>query len=244
MAVASMPTAKGKIPRIVFGAFQPIRFGDKDWVEFEAAYGRSIPPETRENITVATNRFLKLAEAENTGLMKDAVKRAEDICKRAKALIAIIDKRHVGDVTRDYVDDEIADGFASIRIGESDRRFPRRGYISFVRDELSRLVFACEFSLEKLADASQHNYWPDGRAWEDWINDLTYILDSRGLTAGVRKDTDKNKNVFTKGSPFVELVRAFQEKLPRKYCATMSRTALASAIDRARTRPKPLVKPK
>ena len=155
-------------------AIQPFKLGEKEWHTIEASYDRSIPSEAREQITMATNKFLELARAD-TWLMDDAVNRAHTLRKRAQSLMAVIGKRPIDDVIRAYVDDQIADGYSGLKIGDFEKRFPTRNYVSWFCLELSRFVGACEETSRQLADASRHDYWQEGAAWEIWIRDLTFI---------------------------------------------------------------------
>jgi hypothetical protein len=73
--VATVPRPRGKIPRIAVRPVQPIGLTDFHWQKLEAALGHVIPEEARAPITLATNEFLKFAEAESTaGSMEDALK--------------------------------------------------------------------------------------------------------------------------------------------------------------------------
>jgi hypothetical protein len=237
-----MPGARGKIPRVNIHAIQPFKLGEKEWQTIEASYGRSIPSEAREQITMATNDFLELTQAD-TGLMDAAVDRADNLRKQAQSLLAVIDKRPIGDVIRAYVDDQIADGYSRLKIGDFEKRFPTRNYVSWFCLELSRFVGACEETSRQLADASRHDYWQEGAAWEIWIRDLTRLLKAYRLRTGARKDTERRESLLHKASPFVELVRALQVHIPDEYAPTNARGALAERISKARTesKSKPLV---
>ena len=146
-----MPKLKGRIPRITFREVQPLKLRDQDWLTIERTYGHSIPLEARAQITVATNRFLQLAQAENTGLISEAVKRVNRLLKRIQWLHACINERHPEDVTRAYVDDQIAVGYSLINVDDpAGKRFPTRNYISGVSHELMRFAIACDTVTESL----------------------------------------------------------------------------------------------
>jgi hypothetical protein len=237
-----MPTARAKIPRVKYFKVDQIKLSDKDWNAIEDTYGYSIPPKARALIVAATNEFLGLAAAENTGLMKDALNRANRLLKQTQALIAAIDERPLGDVTREYVDDEIA--LSNAR--QNDTKFRRllglrvaplaaRKYVIELFHDLNRFAGACELTLQELDHASRYNYWPDGAAWQIWIRDLTRLLEASKLPTGVRKDVDKNRG---KASQFVELVCALQHHIPAEYVPKRAKDALATAIGRARNESK------
>ena len=188
LAVANMPISRGKIPRINYSKAHQIQLSDQDWTGIEDAYGCSISQKVRELIVAATNEFLRLATAESTGLMQDALTRANRLRERTQALITAIDERPLGDVTREYVDDEIA--LSNARQNASKFRkllglriapLAERKYVIEFFHDLNRFASACELTLQELDHASQHNYWLDGAAWEIWIRSLTRLLEASKL---------------------------------------------------------------
>jgi hypothetical protein len=172
MAVAIVSRSKGKIPRITFAAAQPINLTDDNWQTIEAAYGQSISQEIRTQINTATTQFLQLAVAEDTGLMNDAVQRANRLRRSAESLLAAIDQRDIGDVTRGYVDDELE---LSYRTLSRDKARFAHTYVDDFTVKLSWFLSACNLTAQRICDASQNNYWPDGGAWEVWVQHLTGI---------------------------------------------------------------------
>lgn len=242
-----MPKSKGKVPRITFRAVQPITLGDEVWQTVEAVYRQKVPEEVRAKITAVTNQFLRLASAENTGSMDDAIRRAQGLRKCTQLLIDAIEARAVGDVTREYVDDELALSYARLNsdqlckiIGIRAAPLAARKYIDEVYVDLLRFLSACKITLKELDRASQNHYWPDGGAWEVWIWELTGILEKHNLPTGVRKDTDKINS--DRASPFVEFVGRLQTFIPEKHIrAQHSKGALATAINKARNELKPFV---
>jgi hypothetical protein len=234
-----MPKLKGRIPRVNIRAVAPIKLTDEHWKTIEAAYGYSIHPEAREQIAVVTDQFLELAQAEkNVGLMDDAVERAGILRESAQSVIDAINNRPIGDNTRQYVDDEIALRYSLLKTGDFAKRVPTRNYVSWLCLELSRFVGACEEASRQLADASGHDYWQEGAAWEIWIRGLTSLLKAYRLPTGARKDTERRESLLHKASPFVELVRALQVHIPDEYAPTNARGALAEGISKARTESK------
>jgi hypothetical protein len=76
-------------------------------------------------------------------------------------------------------------------------------------------------------------------AWDIWIRHLIKILDSHGWPTSARKDSDKAKS--DKASQFVEFVDALQRLIPEPVQRSMqSKSALATAIHKARNYEKPL----
>jgi len=237
-----MPTPRGKIPRINYINVDGIKLSDEDWGGIEDAYGRPILPEVRALIVAATNDSVRGASAENTGRMKDALKRANLLHKRTKDLIDAIDKRYPGNVTA-YVDDQMALSYALQNatkfrklLGIRMAPLAERKYVIEFLQDLNRFTSACELTLQELDHASQYNYWPDGAAWDKWVRNLTRLAEASKLPTGVRKDVDKNR--LGKASPFVELVCALQHHIPAEYVPKKAKNAIATAIGSARREPK------
>jgi hypothetical protein len=167
-----MPKPKRKIPRIIFRAANPISLTGEDWQTVEAAYGRIVSSKARAQIILKTNRFLQFAQAENTGAMNHAIERAIRLRKCAQSLIAAINDRAGGDVTREYVDDELALSHARLK---GDERPAARKYVSEIFAKLSCFVDACDQAVKEINFSSQHEFWPAGGAWQVWIRQLIAI---------------------------------------------------------------------
>ena len=240
-AVAVMSRPKGKIPRIRFDEFQPITLRDESWQTIEAAYCQSFSQKARTEISAVTNQFLQFALAESsTGTIDDAVRRTKRISKSAQSLIAAIEERVVGDVTRDYVDEELGLSYAQLNGDEGNEAHK---YVSGIVSALFRFVNVCSLTVQKLSEVSANNYWPDGWAWEAWIWQLTSILNAHDLPTAVRKDTDKQKS--DRPSPFVVFVSTLQTFLPQEHIRGQhSKGALAVAIYKARQGSKAPVAPR
>jgi hypothetical protein len=243
-AVGIMPKPKGKIPRITFGAVQLINLSDENWRTIEEAYGNPIPQEARLQIEVVTVQFLQFAVAEDTGSMEDADRRVTRLRNGARSLIKAIDVRPVSDVTRNYVDDELALSYARLNSAKfckvlRIRAVPlaARKYVGEISADLCRFVQACDMTLKVFEDASQYDYWPSGRAWDEWIRQLTTTLASHNLPTGVRKDVDKRSDDTP--SAFTNFVWSLQKFLQRQHVRAHSLGALATAIHEARNQSKP-----
>jgi hypothetical protein len=236
-----MPTPRGKIPRINYVTVGRLNITDEAWGGIEDAYGRLISPQIRALIDAATNDFVNGASAENTGRMGDALNRARSLHKLAQHLIAAIDERPSGEVTREYVDDLIAlhhavQNATKFRklLGIRVAPLAERKYVVELLQDLHQFKSACELTLQELDQASQYNYWPDGAAWEKWIRNLIDIVEANKLPAKARKDVDKNRS--GKASPFVEFVCALQCHIPKEFVPKKSKDAFATAIGRARSK--------
>jgi hypothetical protein len=244
VAVVSKP--RPKIPRIRFGAVQPISLTTENWNAVEAAYGRSLSEEVRSQILQVTNQFLQFADAEkNIGDMDDAIQRAQRLRESAQRLVNAISERPMGDITRDYVDDELALSYVRLNrelvckvLGVRSISLAARKYVSETCAELQRFVDACDLTLEELNWATEYDYWPGGAAWDEWIRQLTGILRSRSMPTGARKDKSDSD-----ASPFARLVHALQTRLPREHIRAQNLSALPTAIFKARKESKPFVAP-
>jgi hypothetical protein len=237
-----VPRSRGKIPRISLRSIEPICLTKENWRAVERGYGQALSPEVRQQIITITNSFIRSASAENTGSISDAIKRATLLRKQSQALVSTINERAVGDVTREYVDDELTLSYARINhdkrcefLGASSVPLAARKYIRELNAELQRFVEACDMTLRELDHAALYNYWPEGGAWSAWIQQLTRLVTTYRLPTGVSKD------FRSRTSPFVALVDALQAFVPRKYARPRSIGALAEAIHKARQGRKPSV---
>ncbi len=234
-----MPRTSGKIPRIAVRPIQPIKLADGEWQKLEASLGEPIPQQARASISAATNSFLEFAEAEsNVGSMDDALGRVERLRKGAQSFRAVIEERDVGDLTRDYVDEILARAYAHLKGDHTEGE-----YVEELFAELSRFLNACDLTLQQLEQDAQHNYWPEGGAWEYWIRQLTEILEAHRLPIGVRKDAAGYR--VDRASPFVKFVSTLQTFLPKKYVrGQVTKSSLAELIYKAREKSKHPVVPR
>ena len=245
-----MPRSKGRIPRISVRQIAPLELSDENWLAIEAAYGNSLSPEVRGQIESATTHFLQDAEAENTGSIDDAIARVKRMRKAAQSLLDAMADSRGGNVTAEYVNEELCVSHARLIGGELCKLlrvpalpFAGLNYVFELYKDLARFVGACDLVLGSLASASRHNYWPKGGAWEHWIRQLTDILKAHCLPTGVSKDTAGYRSL--RASPFVKFVRELQTFLPRTHAPELyTKSALAERIYKARRKPKPPVAPR
>jgi hypothetical protein len=235
--VVIMPKTKGKISRITFRSAEPINLSEENWETIEKAYGQKIAQSVRSEIVSATNQFLQLAAAEDTPLMKDALKRITRLRDRAQSFNDVINERRIGDGIRSYVNDQLADTYGLLKYDGA--AFPTHNYVALLSLELARFVNVCN---EELRFLPQYDYWPDGGAWETWVRQLTRIFENHNLPTGVRKDADKQSEDTP--SAFVKFVWSLQKLAPKQHVRAHSTEALATAIHKARNESKPLVKPR
>jgi len=99
-----------------------------------------------------------------------------------------------------------------------------------VKSFMKFIVVSCDERLVELASIEAQ----DARhPWENWIVQLTELLEQSDLPTGARKDVDKNK---AGPSSFVIVIRELQQLIePQFRRATQSDDALADAIGRARS---------
>lgn len=155
-----MSNSKAKIPRITLRAGKQLILTDHDWQEIETAYGEAIPLQVRAQIIQLSERFLCFSGAQ-TGSMNDAIQRATRLRQCAQSFVTAVNERAVGDVIREYVDDQMALGNALLNDGDAARK-----YVCEISAELSRFTMTCEWTLKEMEQASQYNFWPDGWHWD------------------------------------------------------------------------------
>jgi hypothetical protein len=219
-----MSKPRAKIPRIRIPYNLPdFELSAQEWQGVESAYGCALHSQTRHAITLETNRFLRSVAAENTGSMSDALLRASRLRDFARATRDIIEERPTFDITRQFVDDEIA-------------LFGGKNCVRDGSDKLMEFAKACDQALQSMQEYAKNFYWQDGWSWDEWILILTQILDRQNLPTQVRKDSDKNKT--GRPSPFVALVQALQTHIPKDYRRAAQLSALAQAISKARKKPR------
>ena len=223
-----MARPKAKIPQLTGGPPSNFKLDPGQWKQIELAIGKPLHAQIRNEILIATKKFLRLAEAEsNTGLIADAISRAEGFRDAASTLIEMKEDARVPISTRGYVDDLIALYGSGIDLAT-------------FYEELKRYARGCEAALDDMNTASQETYWIDGWAWQLWIRELLEIAERYGLKTGVRKDSDKVKN--EKVSAFVRFVGALQNYIPDEHRRHIqSPNALAGGISKARKKEKSIL---
>ena len=160
-----MPRRKGKIPRISVGEVQPFSLSDEAWHRLDVAYGRPTSKETRSQVELAIAQFLRVAQAEKkAGLMDHALQRASHLRECAQQLMDAIGDRAIGDVIREYVDDQLADEYWRLKVTKKFvKRLPTHHYVGWVSLELGRFMNACDNMIDL---APRYDFWADGGAWE------------------------------------------------------------------------------
>jgi hypothetical protein len=234
LAVLVALTMSGKIPRIVMREAFGFHVLEEDWCEIEKRYAHSIPAEARSAVNDVTEKYLRLASAEQDAPSKaDALKRLEDLKGRTASLKEAINELPADNPIREYVDEQIAFAYSISKYEDSTSILE---YLSTFERELERFSKACRDTISFLLD---YDFWPARAAWDIWIRQLTQALDRHGLPTSARKDSDKAKT--GKASQFVELVDALQRLIPERFRRSIhSKPALATAIHKARKHPKRL----
>jgi hypothetical protein len=224
--------ASGKVSEISITA--------ADWQEIEAAYGSSLPSNVRESIIEATNRFLYFEAFERNA---EPLQPAIDMVKRIRAasneLRDALGKCGglVGVYAQSTIKDLLYEGcvgfqpyeqfFSKLNMHSSESTFHA------ISEGLLSLSTACTDALSTMGHAKckDDRTFREGERWQTWIRHLETIARDNDLPAGVSKGRDKSN----KTSPFVRLVEAVQERLPRAAQRHgHSIDGLTTAIDRAR----------
>ena len=104
----------------------------------------------RAAITLATNEFLKFAEAESSaGSMEDALKRLKHLRSAAHIFRAAIEERAVNNPTRGYVDDWLEMSYERLNPGDRANQ-----YVANLSADLARFLDACDLTLQRRGGCS------------------------------------------------------------------------------------------
>ena len=150
----------GKIPRIVMREAFGFHVLEEDWCEIEKRYAHSIPAEARSAVNDVTEKYLRLASAEQDAPSKaDALKRLEDLKGRTASLKEAINELPADNPIREYVDEQIAFAYSISKYEDSTSILE---YLSTFERELERFSKACQDTITFL---SNNEFWPAGGAW-------------------------------------------------------------------------------
>jgi hypothetical protein len=184
-----------------------------DWQQIEQAYGTPLSADVREALVRTTEMFILFEEPERTG---ESVTHVHKIIEASK--------KQASEFQRALPSSQSA-AWLFISPGPSNRPF------AIIHGLLTWFDAACTDALQKLS--KYPSFKKEGDAWGLWIRRLNQIMETEGLSTGVRKDAG-NKSKSDKQSPFTSLVATLQSCLPvecRRH--THSTGALAVAISRA-----------
>ena len=73
--------------------------------------------------------------------------------------------------------------------------------------------------------------YEEGRMWDVWVQSISELMEHHGLPVTARKDTRKPGQMK---SPFVSLITALNERLPKELCRHNTKEALPAAVNHAR----------
>jgi hypothetical protein len=199
-----------------------ISLSDDGWSKIEAACGRSFDSELRDAIRTRTKVYLRDAQFElNAKPLAPALDRLQRIRKAGARFQAELMRAPEPESAR-YANFLIKQNFADSRLkygGPTDAIHAMHGV-------MASFVFVCaraEKGLEK--DGFQR-----GETWNEWVRDLSGVLQKRGFRTSVRKDSDKSDTT----SPFVRFIWELQELIPQEFRrGSHSDVALATLISKA-----------
>jgi hypothetical protein len=201
---------------------------DLEWQRIESACGWSIQPAVRSKILHATKQFLLFEPAERTVQSVSA----------AKINLEAYDKAATRFFNALFVDPSgpsDASAYAQSLIEQNSSNLRQSGVSVFeaLLANLRTFHIACNTSIKQLNDPVSSAF-QSGRAWRQWVVQLTDIVDGASLPTAVRKDVGgKSKN--DDQSPFARFVSELQKILPEESQRhTHSEGALADAISEAR----------
>jgi hypothetical protein len=230
-----MPKPRSTLP-IAHADYVPtIAFTDEEWQAIEHAYARQLNADVRQQITTVTTQYLKDCAFERTVAPKAMAREPIERIRRAARDLekVMLDSKpfqsahyyanHL--IRRHFTDPRLAAG----RRGRRDRRADKLYHFQGV---LTSLVVACDCALNDLNAAEGY---PEGQAWDCWIQALTQIVQRHDLPYGARiVETSGEPSPFVALVRALQLLRALQEHVPARHMS--SDEALAKAIRRAQGR--------
>jgi hypothetical protein len=185
---------------------------DEDWPKIEEAYGHKPSTAIKREILRATTSFVMFEPFERAALpLAEAKRRVQSVKDSAGKLF--------GDLFSGPSDD--ATTFADKLI---DLHFK-----GSLRQVLLSYAAACNSVLAQMESSSSHR---EGAAWDQWIRDLTTILDAARLPTTASKGRGKSKS--DSPSSFVSFVLELQNCVQDKARRHTTPDSLATAINRAR----------
>jgi hypothetical protein len=197
-----------------------------DWPRIESAYGHALPQSMRDEILKLTTSFVHFAPFETTA---EPLKPARDMAIAWKRAAANLQHALHGD----GCSDALVFAKRRVRMHFIDAHFQRPRLFEDLSGVLTSFIVACNKAVADMDDPGLPEH-RQGERWENWVRSLTRALDEAGLPTGARKDSAD----LGEESAFTNLVAALQNLAPAKIRrSTRSRSALAKAIQRARTIP-------
>ena len=178
-----------------------VNFLPENWFNFEAAYGRSLPENVRQQIAAVTNAYLWTTPNVKPTSGSDALERIDSVHAHALKLRDVLSKRS-GKKDKSalhYGEQLIAKHFDSLA-GWSGRGDSFTSLTSFS----GFLVAACERAKAELHKSNGVKEV----AWDQWVNAISRILRENKLPHGASKSGS---------SRVVDLIHEIQKHLPEQY---------------------------
>jgi hypothetical protein len=202
-------------------AGESLIFGEEQWALIEKAYGRSLSPEIRVHISIATNALRLVSAAEQRAPSLDKVRmKTKKLKNDAKSLLQVAGLLvNENDVWASF--EELADALNTVVKECSNEQ------VQFLL-VVNSMHSACDLILRNWdSDSGLH----EGRMWDAWVQSINELMQYHDLPSTVRTDSrDKDVN-----SEFVCMIKELQEHIPKELRRhDHSPDALAKAIQRAR----------
>ena len=205
--------------RIPSYAGEPLIFSEEQWALTEEAYGRSLSPEVRDHIVIATDALRLVSAAERRAPSLDKMRtKTEKLKNDAKSLL-----REVGHLDNEKCVcesfEELVDALNTVvkECSNEDLQF-----LLVVKSMLS----ACNLILRR---SESDGGLREGRMWDAWVQSINELMQYYGLPDTVRT------NSRDKDSEFVRMINELQKHIPKELRRhDHSTDALAKAIQRAR----------
>jgi hypothetical protein len=180
------------------------------WGDLEHTYDRNLPEEVRKSIISAIHALINDTTIEQNALSTtEANQRIQEICHAAFELKSVLNKRSLPD--------HHERALSLLLKNELKHLGPPRLDLSESTMAATRLVTACKRTRAKIAYAPGIE---EGKAWKHFIVVMTNIFEKAtakyktNFPTGASQSRDKCRDDTP--SPFVRLICAIQNKLPRK----------------------------
>jgi|ERR1700733_5814623 hypothetical protein len=215
-------TSRLEKARISGQAGEPLIFSEEQWALIEKAYGRSLSPEIRDHIVIATDALRLVSAAEQHAPSLDKMRIKTNKLKNAAKLLLqeaglLVNEN---DVLASF--DVLADALNTVvkEYSNEDLQF-----LLVVKSMHS----ACDLMLRNWeSDGGLH----EGRMWDAWVQSINELMQYHSLPSTVRTDSRDLKKV---NSEFVWMIKELQKHIPRELRRhDHTSDALAKAIQRAR----------
>lgn len=227
-----MSRSSPTIPFALLTGEPQIKIAEESWQHIERAYRHPLSPAIRQSILEVTTSFVYFEQVErNAQRFSLAKKRVELRKKAARALYDELFSAPPADASA-FADCLIEMHFAGSQ-PPVHNRLERLGV------ELVLLAGACDQALDDIMkDYQPQPRHREGMCWDNWIRDLTRILEGQKLPTAVSKGSHTYTVAavterWDAASQYTQFVHALQACVPKAARRHTTPDALAWAINKA-----------